>query len=403
MLKSQKLTIELSENREKVNALNTKDTLSEAETAELATRTARLQAIEPELRAAIAAEGEAASAAGGGGGDDSEARELRDLEGRASLGAIFAATIEHRATDGPTAELQAHRGLGPNQIPVALLRGSAERREVTPAPGNVATQQDAIIPAVFPMACAAFLGVDMPTVPTGDAVYPVLTTRATVGGPHVDGTVVAETTGAFAADILAPARLQAAFFYRRTDRARFMGLDESLRMNLSDALSDGLDAEVIAGANGLLTGDNLAAHAAAALTTFADYVGNFAYGRVDGRYAAMTGEIRVVMGPSTYGHAGSVYRNNSVDRNALDRLMEVTGGVKVSAHVPAVAAMKQNAIVRLGMRRDMVAPIWEGVTLIPDEVTKASSGEIVLTAVMLHAVKILRADGFHKQETQHPA
>ena len=56
---------------------------------------------------------------------------------------------------------------------------------------------------------------------------------------------------------------------------------------------------------------------------------------------------------------------------------------------------------RLGMRRDMVAAIWEGITLIPDEITKAKSGEIVVTAVMLHAVKILRAGGFYKQQTQH--
>ena len=39
--------------------------------------------------------------------------------------------------------------------------------------------------------------------------------------------------------------------------------------------------------------------------------------------------------------------------------------MKVSAHVPPVASKKQNAVVRLGMRRDMVAPIWEGLTLIP--------------------------------------
>ena len=49
----------------------------------------------------------------------------------------------------------------------------------------------------------------------------------------------------------------------------------------------------------------------------------------------------------------------------------------------------------------MVAPIWSGVTLIPDSVTKAKSGEIVITAVMLHAVELLRAGGFYKQETQH--
>ena len=92
---------------------------------------------------------------------------------------------------------------------------------------------------------------------------------------------------------------------------------------------------------------------------------------------------------------------NAGDRAALEDVMQVTAGVRVSAHVPPVSSNKQNAVIRLGMRRDMVAPIWSGVTLIPDNVTKAKSGEIVITAVMLHAIQLLRAGGFYKQETQH--
>ena len=49
----------------------------------------------------------------------------------------------------------------------------------------------------------------------------------------------------------------------------------------------------------------------------------------------------------------------------------------------------------------MWAPVWGGVTLIPDEITKAANGQIQLTAVMLFATKLLRAGGFHKQETNH--
>ena len=64
-------------------------------------------------------------------------------------------------------------------------------------------------------------------------------------------------------------------------------------------------------------------------------------------------------------------------------------------------ADKQEAVIRLGMGADMVAPIWENIAIIPDEVTKAAAGQIVLTAVMLHNVKILRAAGYYKQETQH--
>ena len=82
--------------------------------------------------------------------------------------------------------------------------------------------------------------------------------------------------------------------------------------------------------------------------------------------------------------------------------MAVTGGVKVSAHVPAATgAHKQECVIRLGSRRrDMVAAIWEGITLIPDEISLAASGQIKITAVMLHAIKILREAGFYKQQVQ---
>ena len=137
------------------------------------------------------------------------------------------------------------------------------------------------------------------------------------------------------------------------------------------------------------------------MTGFADYVSNFGMARVDGRYAPNLSAIRVLMGSGTFAHAGGVYRATESDRTALDRLVAVTGGVQVSAHVPAVSANKQNSVIRLGMRQDMVAPIWQGITLIPDEVTLASKGQIQLTAVMLHAVKLLRAGGFYKQQSQH--
>ena len=107
------------------------------------------------------------------------------------------------------------------------------------------------------------------------------------------------------------------------------------------------------------------------------------------------------MGSEAYAHAGTTYRHQNADDLAIDRLMAITGGVRVSAHVPGEAGNKQDAVIRLGMRRDAVAPIWEGVNLIVDEVTLADEGQVKLTAVMLYAFKILRADGFYKQETQH--
>ena len=298
--------------------------------------------------------------------------------------------------DGREAEIQKHFGLGANQVPLAML----ETRAVTPAPTNVGTDQMAVIPGVFPQSVAAFLGVDMPTVGVGEHVFPVLTKNAEVGTP-AENAAQAETTGSFSADVLSPSRLQASFFYSREDRARFAGMDEALRMNLSDALADALDKQILTGTAGLLTGTNLANHAVTSVTTYANYRSLFAYGRVDGTYAASVGDIRIVMGNETYGHAAGVFRSdNAGDRAALEDLMSVTGGVRVSAHVTNPSSERQNNIIRLGMRRDMVAPIWEGVTLISDEVTLAANGQIKVTAVMLYAVKILRAAGFYKQQAQ---
>ena len=335
-----------------------------------------------------------------------EGREFRALLNKANVGAMFDSIIEHRAMDGAEAEIQQHYHLPGNQIPLAMLRRTwgtdddLEKRAATPAPANVGQNQNSILPYVFPQAAATFLGVDMPSVGVGEAVYPVLTSELTVGTP-AENAAQAETDGVFSADVLSPSRIQASFRYSREDRSRFAGMDEALRMNLSEGLADGLDEQIISGTNGLLTGTNLANHNVTTVTSYADFISDFAYDRVDGRYASMTSDLRIVMGSGAYAHAASLYRGNNADQHALGRLMFDTAGVRVSAHVPAVASNRQNSIIRLGMDMSMVAPVWEGVTIIPDEVTKAAEGQIVITAVMLHAVKLLRAGGWYKQQTQH--
>ena len=408
MKKSVKLALRASEIREATNDLPAGED-SVAKRRELL---GELKTVETEYRAALTAEAEAEAEGGDRGGLDPAERELRSLIGGASVGDIFAAAVEHRATSGRTAELQAHVGLAPNAIPLAMFRGPVDERAVTPAPGNVGTNQHAIIPGVFPQACASFLGVAMPTVAVGEAVFPVLATNAAVGVPAegavpagTDFDALGATTGSFSAEALAPSRLQAAFFFSREDMARFMGMSEALRANLGDALSDKLDEQILNGANGLLNGANLANHNRATVSDFAHYKSAFAFARVDGRWAMTTEDLRIVMGSATYAHAAAIYRGSAGASDSIDAALEVlkgaTAGVKVSTHVPALDSNnRQNSVIRLGMRMDMVAPIWEGVSLIPDEVTRAGEGEIKVTAVMLHAVKILRAAGFYKIGTQ---
>ena len=390
------MQLKLSEIKSRLGALLDTEERSDTYAADLDTVKAELRSAESDYQAAILIDGEPDTVV-----VNSEKRELVDLERRSNVGEFVGAVLEGRQIDGTLRELQQAHGLNANQLPVELLRGSElEERAVTPAPGEVGQTQNAIIPYVFPTSVAAFLGISMPTVAVGESVYSVLTSALAVETPAKDA-VTTETTGAFSADVLTPARLQASFFYNVEDRARLAGMDAALRMNISDGLMSALDKQVVSGTNGLLTGTNLPNHNVSAITAYDDYLNNFAYGRVDGVYADGVDDLKIVMGQATYGHAGSVYRSGTQDTTALDKLMNATSGVRASAHVPAVSGMTQNAVIRLGMRMDAVSPVWQGVTFINDEVTKAANGQVVLTGIMLYAFKILRKAGFYKQMSQH--
>ena len=407
MTTTQKIALRLSEVRTRLNEVSglEGDDFTDEVRSESEKLTKEYGDLERRHRAAIIAEGEPVETRKA---DTGEGREMRELVSRAEISGIFDAAMSGKVTAGAEAELQKELMLDSNAVPLALLRrhddGDVELRTtgVTPVPaaGSIGASQSEIIPAVFPEGAVAFLGIPQPTVPVGERVYSVLSTSAAPGTP-AKGAEQGHSAAAFTAAVLSPGRIQASLFFAREDRARLAGLNEALRSNLSEALGDELDQQVLTGTNGLLTGTNLANNTASAADTFATYRSRFAFGLVDGKYSMTAGELRLLVGSDTYAHMASVYRGNSSDLDALASLMTATGGVRVSANMTAVSGDKQDVVVRRGGRQDAVAPIWEGITLITDEVTQAKAGEIVVTAVMLFAFKVLRADGFNKVEAQH--
>ena len=72
-------------------------------------------------------------------GETPEARELRELTGRANAGAIIMAVTEKRNCIGAELELQQAHGLAENQIPITMLRVEQRAAGVTTAPTNVGT------------------------------------------------------------------------------------------------------------------------------------------------------------------------------------------------------------------------------------------------------------------------
>ena len=394
MTDKQKVEVRLSEVKKGLNELGSKEELTDEDRAQFDKLKTEYGDLEVRHQALIISEGDPEKVETRA---TPEEKEKAELEARCSVGKIFAAVMEHRAADGPEAELQKELGLADNHVPLCLIRREApplETRAITPAPADVGANQSSIIPAVFPLGAAAFLGVDMPTVAVGEAVFPVLTNNTAAADKDEAGSVD-ETTGSFTAEVLTPRRIQASFFYSREDRARFAGMDEALRMNLNDALSSGLDKYILTKTDLGLLQFGTDPTAAGTEIAFADYR-TAIFAEVDGRYAMTAADVCMLVGGDTYTHMAGEYRGNNADDSALDSVMRVSGGVRTSAHVPdKTAGNVQQAVVARGKQyRHAVAPIWEGVQLIPDEITKAKTGEIVITAVMLMNFKVLRAAGF---------
>ena len=367
----QRIALRQSEIRTRLHDLGVVDDQTDETRSEIGTLATEMKDLEIRSQALIAA-GEQPEEEPE---DEQRDDQLAALAAQANAGEIFDAALERRSLSGATRELQEELDLAHNQVPLMLL----ETRAVTPAPADVGSGQSEIIPGVFPDSCASYLGVDMPTVPVGEAVFPVLTTNATAGTP-AENAEQDETTGAFSADLLAPSRIQAAFFYSREDRARFAGMDAALRMNLSDALADKLDQQILNGdGRACFNGTNLAAHTTGRppKRPSRSTSRSLDMARVDGKYASDDGRPEgSSVGSETYSHMGGarIRHNNADDISHLPRLMDITARNQgVRARSGGCIGNKQNAVIRLGMRRDMVAAIWEGVTIIPDEFTKADN------------------------------
>ena len=222
----QKAQLKLSTSREAANDLAAKADRTPEEDQKLTELRNKHKELEKEYRTALEPTVEPRVTV-----RDGETREFDELLSRSTVGRVLTAALSQRSTDGAKAELQQHFGLAANQIALEQL----ETRAVTPAPSDVGSSQQPIIPAIFPDGVASFLGVGMPTVGVGEATYTVLTTGATVHTPE-KSSAAAETTGAFSASVLSPKRAQASFFWSIEDEARLAGMEDALRSNLTHRL-----------------------------------------------------------------------------------------------------------------------------------------------------------------------
>ena len=330
--------------------------------------------------------------------------------GSCGPGARWAATSRRRSTGCrsrvPRRSCRRRPGVR-GSVPLELFEvrrsESTEKRAVTPAPATTDENLAPIVPAIFDRSAAAWLGIEMPMVGTGDAGYPVLSTSVT-GGAVAKSAQAVETAGAFTVTMAQPRRISGAFKFTVEDAARLSGMEGALRANIASVLSDELDKQAINGSgtgdgtvNGLLNILTDPAAPAANAESFARYVAAAA-SHVDGLFAVDLGGVRQLVGVQTYGHMAGAFRANEDSTTAEGWLMDRTGGVRTTRRIAAPASNIQQAIIRRSNPagdRVAVMPVWQGLQLIRDPYTDARKGEITVTGLMLVGdVIVLRSGAF---------
>ena len=247
MLESQKHQLRLSEIRTELRAISVAAELTEEQRKAEPKLTAELADVETKYRAAVHSEDEAEKRAQ----TDGEGREKDTLAHRAKLGTFIYKAAAGSPLDGAELELQQADKLAPDSIPFSVLvvpeerqaEGPTEHRAVTPGPSNLPATST-YVERVFATGEAAFLGVMMPSVPAGEAVYNLISAGPDAAPKAKDGAASA-TAGSFTSEALKPTRIPAKFTLRQEDMSEDSGLEMAIRRDLSSLLGEALDEAVI--------------------------------------------------------------------------------------------------------------------------------------------------------------
>ena len=376
--------LEQSKIKSDLAALLGKPELTDEDRASMATLTARAEALEVEVRAAILASPDNTQVV-----DGAEHRELSGIMRRANLGKMIAGIADDGQGSGPERELRQALHMPDNYVPLAML----EQRAAVAITGSAEGNTQPWIQRIFPDSAAAFCGVDVFQSDIGDQLVPVIGTGVTIGEPG-RATAQAESSPGAAITTLTPRRLTGNFPIAREDLLRFPGMEEAWRAELNGAVQNAIDVDLLRRNNkGLLdvgTDPTPPTSATTSTTFFTDL-----YEGVDGTYANGVGQVRMLIGPETYVYAGGLAISAIENETVIEKLSRLAGGVFVSDNVGAYASNRQEAlVVKGGPRRNSTGTMWQGVEIIRDEVTGADAGTIKFTVAVFWDFEVLRAGGY---------
>ena len=342
-----------------------------------------------------------------------EKREIADLLERAEIASYLRAAASGNPVSGAERELrQAVLGDDSDEMlmPVdMLLPLSGELETRADASSDVASaiqhSQQNIIGRIFAETAGAYMGVQRPSVPVGETHYYALNGGASAD-LRSDGVSKDAEVATFTSKAVEPVRLTARYLWGIETTARIRGFEEALRADIRAVMGDKLDALALNGQDAVNNVSPLIEGIISQLAnpenptiaaTWDDYLSLYP-ARVDGKTSMDGSNVRLLVNADTYKHAHGLQIATSGE--LLGRELPA-GRFRASANMPATAAtiatlLSYTASARVGF----VQPVWRGITLIRDVYSKASEGQIALTAVMLTGAAMVDASLYGRHEVK---
>ena len=386
MKKSQKLALEASEKRQKLNELLALDTLSDEQRAELDRLCVRMRQVEIETRAAIVAEEPLNLPAEGEQGDP----KLRELRSKVALGRYAEAALHQRAVDGAEAEFNAELKLPAGHFPLELL--ALETRATTNVDSKT-EQSSRWLDRLFSETAAARLGVTFEEVAAGIASYPVTKTGA-AAAQRGRTEAAADSAWTVGVEDLKPSRNAVRVLFSEEDALRLPSLESALRRDLNMALAEGVDRVIFVGD----TGANEAGADIAGLTTASDVVEQTItqankvkaaetlaafLALVDGKHASMVSDLNCVLSVGAYRLWSQTIANSAAENQTILSFLKENGLTCSVRGDIDTATGNGDFGAFIGRKRGIVgaavAAIWNSGMLIRDPYSGAAKGEVALT------------------------
>ena len=325
----------------------------------------------------------------------------RELSQQVELRNYLTAYTRGARVEGREAELNQGLGLdSETMVPWAAFDPGPSEDRADAAPPDLADinyTTAAIMRRVFERTDVGFLGVMMPSVPAGQAVYPVMTSGGSASMMAANAPVDAASY-ALATVNVSPTRASARYLLNLENQAEVGSeLEGVLRADLREQLGQVVDSQAIAGdgngnnVSGILTGLTTPADPDAVVTPANLRTGIVS--AVDNRWVPNESSVRLLMGIKAYTKARTVFADPEQLIDGVDAMTRLGASVRSTTRIPQKSAAIQYGI-RTARPDGFVIPVWQGVTIIRDPYTKAAEGQVALTAHMLFGTGFKRKDGW---------